>query len=246
MKVIVADTRNDKGYTLLHISAFSGSLDVTRYLISEKANINAVDKKNRKPVHIAVESGFKDIVEFYLNCKNLGTGITSILLLAANRGKANICELLIQRNADLHFFHMSDETPVNLMPVKSSKEVLSVFLNYGAYYNARPSPLLELTKDNDAASVFRKLDKLFAAVKNNSESEVESLLSSEVREETSPKYCFANGKCVRKETVLHYASWKGYKEIINILLKYNTNPNVRAKTVGIRLCIMLQSFRISG
>ncbi|GBM30523.1 Ankyrin-3 [Araneus ventricosus] len=226
MKVIDADARGKNGYTLLHTSAMFGSLDVTRYLVAGGANVNAKDGRQRKPVHIAAERGFKDMVEFYLNCKDLADERAVLLLIAVSNGKADVCELIIERNVDVNACHTDDETSINLALEKGHKEVLSVLLNYGAYYNANSSTLLKLNKDNDAGSLLRKVKNLFTAVQNNMASEVETLL----KEESNSKYCLANARCVEKETVLHHACSKGYEEIVDILLKYKTNPNTRTKT----------------
>ncbi|GBN92299.1 Ankyrin-1 [Araneus ventricosus] len=241
-KFIDANVKDIKGSSLLHISALSGSLDTTRCLVAEGADINSKDEKGRKPVHIAAEKGFKDMVEFYLKCNNLGDETAALLLIAVSNGKANVCELLIDRNADVNAFHADDESPIHLAVVKDHAEVLSVLLNYGAYYNANPSTLLELTEDNDATSLLKKVKKLFTAVKNNAPFEVETLL----KEESNSKYCLANAKCVKKETMLHYASWKGYERIVDILLKHNTNPNTRTKTgvTPLHYAVKYSHFRI--
>ncbi|GBO41994.1 Ankyrin-3 [Araneus ventricosus] len=226
MKVIDVNARGKSGFALLHISALSGSLDVTRYLVAEGADINAKYEENRKPAHLAAGKGFKDMVEFYLNCHDLGNETEALLQCAAISGKAKVCELLLERNPDVIRIHSSDATPMHFALLNGHKDVLRVLLHYGEYYNAHPTALLQATKDNDAASLLRKVEKLFTAVRNNSVSEVETLL----KEQSSSEYCIANAKCVKKETVLHYASWKGYNEIVEILLKYNTDPNARTKT----------------
>ncbi|GBM99856.1 Ankyrin-1 [Araneus ventricosus] len=360
MKVINADARGKSGYTLLHTSAFYGSLDITRCLVVEGADINAKDEKERKPIHIAAEKGFKELVEFYLNCKDLGKETSPLLLLAASNrkakmsellrkrnsdatrndwsavnskhlallegqkdvlcvslnygayykefpsallqvtkvkdvapllikvsefftavrknmasevetflkeqnsseyclvnskcvskgnpsqvefylncndlgkesgllliaaasyGKANVCDLLLKRNYKVNACHVNEAIIIKSALVKDHKEVLLVLLHYGAYYNAHPLPQI----DNGAASLLTTVKKLFTAAQNNAPSEVETLL----KEESNPKYCLANARCVRKETVLHYASWNGYNEIVDILLKYNANSNPRTNT----------------
>ncbi|CAL1285639.1 unnamed protein product [Larinioides sclopetarius] len=226
LKVIDVNFKATNGFTLLHTSALFGSLDATKYLVAEGANINAKDGKERKPVHIAAERGFKALVEFYLNCKDLEDEIATLLLIAASNGKADVCKLLIERNFNVNAFHADEETLINLAVVKDNKEVLSVLLHYGAYYNANPSTLSVQTEDNDAASLLIKVKRLFSVVENNAPSEVETLLKGE----NHSKYCLANTRCVEKETVLHRACLKGYGEIVDILLKYNTNPNTRTKT----------------
>ncbi|CAL1285645.1 unnamed protein product [Larinioides sclopetarius] len=224
-KAIDANFKGSNGCNLLHTSALSGTLDVTRYLVEEGADVNAKDKKGRKPVQIAAEEGFRDIVDFYLNVNDLANETAALLLVAARNGKANVCELLIKRNVDVNAFQDDDESPIYLALVEGHKKVLSVLLHYGAYYNAHSTTRLKLTKDNAARSLLRKVKELFTAVENNIPSDVEHLL----KKESNPDYYFANAKCVKKGTVLHYAVLKGCEEIVDILLKYNTNPNTRNK-----------------
>ncbi|CAL1285635.1 unnamed protein product [Larinioides sclopetarius] len=226
MKIFDADAKDKSGSTLLHTSALYGSLDVTIYLVEEGANVNAKDERELKPVHIATEKGFKDIVEFYLNCKDLGEKIAELLLIAVNNGKADVCELLIERNADVNECHADGETPINLALKKGHKEVLSVLLHFGAYYNANQLPLSELANNKEVVPILTKVKELFTAVQHKASDKLKSLLA----EEGNSKYCLANAKCVKKGTVLHYASLKGYEEIVDILLKHNTNPNAADKT----------------
>ncbi|CAL1285636.1 unnamed protein product [Larinioides sclopetarius] len=226
IKVIDVNARGKSSFTLLHISAHIGSLETTKYLVAEGADINARDNKNRMPVYIAAEKGFKDIVEFYLNCKDLGEEIAELLLIAVSKGKADVCELLIERNTDVNACHADGEIPFNLALKKGHKEVLSVLLHYGAYYNANQLPPSELANNKDVVPILTKVKEVFTAVQRKASDKLKSLLA----EEGNSKYCLANAKCVKKGTVLHYASWNGYQEIVDILLKHNTNPNTANKT----------------
>ncbi|GBM99861.1 Serine/threonine-protein phosphatase 6 regulatory ankyrin repeat subunit A [Araneus ventricosus] len=226
MRVIKANAKGNSGYTFLHSAALSGALDVTKYLVAEGADINAKDKKNRKPVHIAAEKGFRDMVEFYLNSNDFGDELPELLLISADNGKASVCEFLLEKGVDVNACHMDEETALKSALVKDHKEVLSVLLHYGAYYNAHPTTLSKRTEDNDAALLLRKVEKVFTVVKNNASAKLKTLL----KEASNSKYCIANPKCVINETVLHYASLNGYNGIVNILLKYNADPNARTKS----------------
>ncbi|GIZ05152.1 ankyrin-3 [Caerostris extrusa] len=54
------------------------------------------------------------------------------------------------------------------------------------------------------------------------------MLENEIKKgEKHSSYCFANAKCVKNETLLHFASKKGCEEIVDILLKHVINPNAR-------------------
>ncbi|GBM99853.1 Ankyrin-1 [Araneus ventricosus] len=197
IKVIKINTKLERGKTFLHIAASCGKLDATKYLIAEGADIHAKDEEGREPVHIAAEKGFKDLVEFYLDCNDLEKERGSLLIAAASYGKANVCDLLLKRNYKANACHVNEAIIIKSALVKDHKEVLSVLLHYGAYYNAHPLPQI----DNGAASLLTTVKKLFTAVQNNAPSEVETLLKAE----SNPKYFLANARCVRKGTVLHCA-----------------------------------------
>ncbi|CAL1285638.1 unnamed protein product [Larinioides sclopetarius] len=226
LKAIKANTKFNSGYTFLHSAALSGSLDVTKYLVAEGADINAKDKKNRRPVHIAAEKGFNNLVEFYLNTNDYENELPELLLISASNGNADVCELLLERSVDVNVCRLNEESPLKSALVKGHKEVISVLLHYGAYYNRHPTTLLEQIDNNEAASRLRKVEKMFTFVKNNASTKIRTLL----KEESVSKYSITNAKCEIKDSVLHYASSNGYKEIIYILLKHNTNPNARTKT----------------
>ncbi|GFY75388.1 ankyrin-1 [Trichonephila inaurata madagascariensis] len=67
MRKVNINLKGNEGLTLLHLSAGIGSLDITEYLIKNRANINTRDVSGSKPIHTATRKGFKNIVEYYLN-----------------------------------------------------------------------------------------------------------------------------------------------------------------------------------
>lgn len=64
---------------------------------------------------------------------------------------------------------------------------------------------------------FTSVEKLYEAVKSNNTTEVEKFIKAGALVDVR----YANGL-----TCLHYAAWKGYDRIVNILLEYKANPNV--------------------
>lgn len=61
------ESHTDLGWTPLQLAAEAGSCDAVRSLIQAGANVNNTDMSyGRTALHIAVEGGHKDIVEFLL------------------------------------------------------------------------------------------------------------------------------------------------------------------------------------
>ena len=51
------------------MAAFNGHLDVAEYLVNQKADINAKDKDNYTPLHIAAQNSHLSVVECLINQK---------------------------------------------------------------------------------------------------------------------------------------------------------------------------------
>lgn len=66
-KVIDIEAHNDAGWAALHLAAEAGSYDAVCSLVRAGANINSTDMSyGRTALHIAVEGGHKNIVEYLL------------------------------------------------------------------------------------------------------------------------------------------------------------------------------------
>ncbi|GIY30595.1 hypothetical protein CDAR_461182, partial [Caerostris darwini] len=217
------------GNTLLHLSALDGSLKMTKYFVDNGADIHAKENRGYKPVHVAAERGFKDIVELYLDrgvhVSDLGCDHLTLLHIAAQTGKSNVCELLIERSADVNAGSIYGSTPIHSAAGNGFKDILGMLLHNGAYYNAldgfKLTPL-QRSKENSISTLLRIVEELFRAVERNDH----LLFENEIKEgEKHSSYCFANVKCVKNETLLHFASKKGCEEIVDILLKHGINPN---------------------
>ncbi|GBN29040.1 Ankyrin-3 [Araneus ventricosus] len=225
--------KGNEGFTLLHISAEIGSLEITKHLTLKGANMRAKDMKGSKPIHIAAEKGHKDIVKFYLdknvNINDLGYRNFTPLHFAALEGKINVCEYLIERSAEINVFADNGITPVHLAALNGNEEVFRILLHNGAYYNTcdiSNISHLSVTESKSVIFLLKVIQKLFIAVQNNNPSEVELQLKEA---DCHPKFSIVNAKCVRSETPLLYASRVGYEEIVDILLKFKANPNISDK-----------------
>ncbi|KAI4498575.1 hypothetical protein M0802_006281 [Mischocyttarus mexicanus] len=108
-KLTKLESYSDLGWTPLLISAEAGTFDAFRSLIRAGADVNNTDKSyGRSILHVAVEGGHKEIVEYILKNTNIDpnkcnfTGNTALHIAVAYAGTRakDLCKLLIEHGAD--------------------------------------------------------------------------------------------------------------------------------------------------
>ncbi|GFS93161.1 ankyrin-3 [Nephila pilipes] len=225
-----------KGYldrSLLHQCALTGSLEMTEYLVESGANIHAKCRDGHKPIHLAAVMGFVKIVEFYLDhnirVNDLNGNNLTLLHIASECGKANVAELLIKRSANINVSDLNGTAPIHLAALNGHIGVLEILIHNGAYYNVKnklKQTPLQITKNESVASLLRRIEMLFMAVKNNALLDVQTQLEESAK---NSEFCFINANCVENETALHYASRKGHVKVTESLLKHKADPNILNK-----------------
>ncbi|XP_012144276.1 uncharacterized protein LOC100882592 isoform X1 [Megachile rotundata] len=226
-KKIDINAKINDTWTVLHIATQEGNLEMIKYLIDKGSDINIRNASGSKPIHIAAREGFKDIVEFFLN-KGLnihdpGTANQTLLHYAAMTGQLEVVKYLISEGANINTQDANGLTPLHFAANFDYNYVVEVLLQNGAIYNTLDKfcrKPLDMASDSKVIIPLISTEKLFEAVKHNNASQVEKCIKSGA---------FVNAKYASKGydgTSLHYAAWKGYDEIINILLQNKANPNM--------------------
>ncbi|MFH2143279.1 MAG: ankyrin repeat domain-containing protein, partial [Bacteroidota bacterium] len=104
------DTINDNGnikiIPVLHHAIRSGNIDIIRYCLNNRANVNTTDESGNTALHIASEKGSTDILDLILE-KNpeidiLNNGMESPILTAVKNKNYRIARLLLDRGADIN------------------------------------------------------------------------------------------------------------------------------------------------
>ncbi|XP_071636387.1 uncharacterized protein [Temnothorax longispinosus] len=220
-KIDIVSKRNDD-YTILHIASEESNLEMIKYLVDKGSDVNATNIFGSKPIHIAAREGYKDTVEFFLSkglsINDPGIANQTLLHYAAIKGHLEVAKYLISQGADVNAKDDNGLTPMHVAANFGYRDFIEVLLKNGAVYNAvdnsstRP---LELSDDESVIDLLTVTEKLFEAVKRNCSSEVENYIKGGA---------IVNAKNING-TSLHYAAWKGYDRIVNILLQKKADPN---------------------
>lgn len=223
-KKVDMDAKANDDWTILHIASQESNLEMVQYLVDKGSDINAKNASGSKPIHIAAREGYKDTVEFFLSkgssINDSGAANQTLLHYAAMKGHLEVIKYLIIQGADVNAQDANGLTPVHIAANFNYKDVIEVLLKNGATYNAvdkfyrRP---FEMANDKNIINLLTSTEKLFEAVKRNSSLEVENYIKAGA---------FVNPQNVDSGTPLHYAAWKGYDRVVNVLLQNKANPNV--------------------
>ncbi|GFT78825.1 uncharacterized protein NPIL_531972 [Nephila pilipes] len=241
VKEVDINFRTEDDYTLLHIAVKTGSLKMVKCLIRNGAQITYAF--GLKPVHAAVVANHKDIVEYFLDhtfCINEpGKDGASLLHLAISFNRPAIFELLIKRGANVNVFDVNGSSPIYLAALEGHVDFFNVLLRKGAFYDTSKKidslnslTLLKITKDNNIATSLTFVKNLFTKVKRNDIPGIKNILKDGT---SNPENICLDAISTKKTSVLHYAAWKGYEGVIDLLLKHKANPNIRGKNGSIPL-----------
>ncbi|KAF5379764.1 hypothetical protein D9615_005749 [Tricholomella constricta] len=119
--------------TPLHWAASSGAIDIARFLIDQKSEVDKPDNSGWTPLHIAVSAGHDEVVQELVgagadvNRKN-DKGITP-LHYAASKSRIDIGRLLISRGADINAKDKASQVPLHRAATTGSVGFIRLLLD---------------------------------------------------------------------------------------------------------------------
>uniref|UniRef100_A0A8B9S676 Ankyrin 1 n=1 Tax=Apteryx owenii TaxID=8824 RepID=A0A8B9S676_APTOW len=216
--------------TPLHMAARAGHTDVAKYLLQNKAKVNAKAKVGAKslgasslaltclwpclpgatPLHCAARIGHTSMVKLLLENSanpNLATtkGFTP-LHVAAKYGKVDVAELLLARDANPNAAGKNGLTPLHVAVHHNNLEIVKLLLPKGS------SP---------HSSAWNGYTPLHIAAKQNQMEVASSLLQYGAS---------ANAESVQGVTPLHLASQEGHADMVALLFSKQANGNLGNKS----------------
>ncbi|GET92422.1 hypothetical protein, conserved [Leishmania tarentolae] len=169
------DGRGTDGETPLYISVYNHRLDVAKYLIARKADVNALNGPHRETaLHVAARCGYVDVLSCLLaagadlNTRNARQ--ETPLFVAAQAGRHEAVYLLLEADANASLANEDGKTPLYIASEKEYKHVVILFkaaradlkhakLLADSEWQRRPEPMMSSDQILDKAVA----DQQFAA-----------------------------------------------------------------------------------
>jgi ankyrin repeat protein len=201
-------SRNNFGWTPLHIAAAKGRKDVAELLLINNADVNARVENGWSPLHHAVYNGHKDVVESLLAHKadvNLqdNEGCTP-LHYAAKHNSKDLVELLLASKADVNVKDNEGWTPLRSGPVNGV--VAELLRAHGGH--------AIVSKDHAVGG------NIHWGARDGNLSMVEALIKDD------PDLVLSKDGSYGR-TPLHWASINGHTDIVALMLTKKADINVK-------------------
>lgn len=141
---VSVEKRDGLGLTPLHLAAAKGSLEQVQLLIEHGADIaTIIDSNGETTLHFAAQNSHTDVLRFVLEHGPLDVNCETYLNVTALHhavvsGKAEGCELLLRRGANVDSKIQGRETPLFLGVHLDKVDCVRVLLKYGADVRDKP------------------------------------------------------------------------------------------------------------
>ncbi|WP_265024828.1 MULTISPECIES: ankyrin repeat domain-containing protein [unclassified Wolbachia] len=119
----------------------NGDLSEVKKFVGQGASVNAIEVGifGRKPIHIAAEKNYKDIIEFLLG-KEVSVDDTSNygwtpLHYTASKGCLEVAKFLIDKGASINAQNVYGREPIHIAAEHDNKNIIELLLNKGVSVN---------------------------------------------------------------------------------------------------------------
>ncbi|XP_044726605.1 putative ankyrin repeat protein RF_0381 isoform X3 [Chrysoperla carnea] len=242
------------GQTPLYNAIQNNRLEIIELLLKHEADVNVKNRFGQTPLYNAVKNYQLEITELLLkheadvNVKNL-YGRTP-LYKAIKNNQLEITELLLKHKADINAQDVERKTPLFYAIKNENLKITKLLLDNGVNVKDYPQ-LLNIAVRGKCTKIVELLLQHNADVNATDENGNTALLLNvsdyeDCYKYRTDRYSYVNIK--RKitkllldhganvdaqtpdsETLLQFAIWNEYSQVVEVLLEYNANVNVREK-----------------
>jgi ankyrin repeat protein len=243
-------------FSPLFRAAEANNLKVARFLIDNKADVNA-EHDGTTPVIVAAERGHKEMVELLaghganLNVVERANDAAPLHFAAKNGSKA-IAEVLLAHKADVNVKNRAGRTPLHLAAENGFLSFAELLLANGANVNAADdsgeTPLFYAAKADNRAIMELLLAHKAEVDAKDRDGATPLIAAAEVSRLNAARFLIANGAEVNAKitgrpmssfgqigqsldgwTALHCAVAAGQPEMVKLLLENKADPNLKAR-----------------
>lgn len=234
----IIELKDIGGNTPLHQAVISSATQIVEYLISKKANINAVDNRGYTPLHYSCQYNFENIAKILvengagINIKE-NRGLTPIFLTARN-GNLSLVKMMIERGADPNRkIEGVWITPIGWAAENGHANVVNYLLDQKVDIDTGSIQLKRFSVTKGLGRLFNTLKKkgadfdlrngnggglLHLAAEGGDVEILASFLKNHDDLDTKDRYGW---------TPLHYAGYNERTEAVSFLLEKGSNTDIR-------------------
>ncbi|MCE1248630.1 MAG: ankyrin repeat domain-containing protein [Firmicutes bacterium] len=129
-------TQNEDGKTPLHLAAGWGRIEVMKYLISLKVDINIRNKDGGTPLHVAASQGQPEAARLLLKSGADVNAVRTVgkatpLHIAALKGHKDVAVILIENGADVNAKMANGATPLRVALARGNNDIAELIRKAG-------------------------------------------------------------------------------------------------------------------
>ena len=222
------NSRNDTGWTSLHLASLYGHLDAARLLLDHGADVNAQKADLWTPLHLASYNGHLSVADLLIqrgaDTDRRSEDQETPLDGASRNGKLETARLLVKCGSNANLQDSNGWAPLHRAAQNGHLDLVGLLLEFGADYNIRSSDgktALDLACDNGKARVARfladRMGRQLDAISENSHPDPVQSSLGRVGDTTISD----SGE----RTSLHDASRDGNLDVVQSLLNGGADVN---------------------
>ncbi len=123
-------------FTPLYLASQFGYIEIVRFFMSKKVNVNKLSANKCAPLHIASQMGHAEIVRLLIEAQadinQVDNNGTTSLDIALRSGYTDIAKLFIDAGADVHYIDSFGYSPLDWAMQFRYDEIVSLLLSVGA------------------------------------------------------------------------------------------------------------------
>ncbi|RMC09030.1 hypothetical protein DUI87_14034 [Hirundo rustica rustica] len=240
--IITPFSRDDRGYTPLHIAAICGQTSLVDLLVAKGAIVNATDYHGSTPLHLACQKGYQNVTLLLLHYK-ASTDVqdnngNTPLHLACTYGHEDCVKALVYydvHSCRLDIGNEKGDTPLHIAARWGYQGIIEVLLQNGAnpeIQNRMKETSLQCALNSKILALMEL--NYVTLERGQSASEVEKLLRAVADGDLEMKFSriCSNGLSVNVSnqdglTPLHVAALHGHGELASLLLRHGASAGAR-------------------